>query len=401
MGLEYEPNAEFDLSLRPRWAGPGRPSAARWIDEFALQFLLAGGAEDSLRLPGELPGEFLESMERHRLVMPRSTVRPAVRSEQTFTPFGWNAAAIELGTAYAQPTAHPPLETVQRVNSRSFAAAVERRLVGSDYHVGEFDSVEGVVSALERADDAPLGWLAKSNHGNAGLGNRRLRSRRLTEPDRRWLQGTLAEDDWVVLEPWCRRVVDLCVTFAVGLDGCPSGLAVHEIVNTSDGAFLGAVFEARPAVTAGWQPDLRRAADVVASGLAKEGYFGPVCVDSFVWTDGGRRRLRPLADVNARRHMSMAARRLWLEWRGERVVYWRMFSRRKLKLPDHHRHLERELGRDDFDAKSRRGVLVASPLWVAWGGRRRRPRRLGVLFVGETRHEVIAHERRFRERFER
>jgi hypothetical protein len=70
-------------------------------------------------------------------------------------------------------------------------------------------------------------------------------------------------------------------------------------------------------------------------------------------------------------------------------------------LPDDHDRLEIELGRDGFCPDSRRGVLVASPLWIAWGGRRRSPRRLGVLFVGRSRDEVMAQEFRFRERFER
>jgi hypothetical protein len=400
-GLEYEPNADFDLSLRPRWTGPTGPAEARQLDELALQFVLAGGPEDSVRLPGELPEEFLASMARNQLVMPRITVRPAVRSGQTFAPFGWNEAAIELNLSYAEPAPHPPLETVRRANGRSFAVVAERELVGPAYHVGECDTVAAVASALAAAAEVPLGWLAKSNHSNAGLGNRRLRHRSLNDADRRWLQATLAEDDRVVLEPWCRRVADLCTTFELGPDGRAADLAVHEIVNTSDGAFIGALFESDSEIIARWQPDLRRTVEVTASRLAREGYFGPVCLDSFVWDDRGRRRLRPLADLNARRHMSMAARRLWREWDAGSVLYWRLFSRRKLGLPESHDRLERELGRDGFRPDSRRGALVASPLWLAWGGKRRLPRRLGVLFAGRSRDEVMEQETRFRERFER
>ena len=401
MAREYEPNADFDLSLRPRWGGPPSSAAARQLDELALHFVLAGGAEDSVRLPGALPVEFLASMERNRLAMPRITVRPAVDSGQTFTPFGWNDKAIELNLSYSEPAPHPPLETVRRTNGRSFGAAAERELVGPTYHVGECETVAAVASSLAKATEAAYGWLAKSNHSNAGLGHRRLRQRDLSDTDRRWLQATFAQDDRVVLEPWCRRVVDLCSTLELGTDGCVEDFAVHEIVNTADGAFIGALFEPHSDVIARWQPDLRRTAEVTASRLAQEGYFGPVCFDSFVWDDRGRQRLRPLADLNARRHMSMAARRLWREWGTGDVLYWRMFTRRKLGLPDDHERLERELGRDGFCPNSRRGVLVASPLWIAWGGRRRSPRRLGVLFAGRSRKEVLGQESRFRERFER
>jgi hypothetical protein len=400
-GLEYEPNADFDLSLRPRWVGPTTSSAARQLDELALQFVLAGGAEDSVRLPGALPEEFLASMERNHVAMPRITVRPAVHSGQTLTPFGWNGAAIELNLRYAELAPHPSLETVRRANGRSFGATVERELVGPTYYVGECDTVEAVESTLAEATEAPDGWLAKSNHSNAGLGNRRLRHRSLSDTDRRWLRATLAQDDRVVLEPWCRRVVDLCTTLELGPDGCVESFAVHEIVNTADGAFIGALFEPHSEVFARWQPDLLRTAELTASRLAEEGYFGPVCFDSFVWDDRGRRRLRPLADLNARRHMSMAARGLWRRWGEGAVVYWRMFSRRKLQLPDEHERLESALGGDGFCPDSRRGVLVASPLWISWGGGRSVPRRLGVFFVGGSREEVLGQESRFRERFER
>lgn len=401
MAKEYEPNTDFDLSLRPRWAGPAGPAAARQLDEFALHFVLAGGAEDSVRLPDRLPDEFLESMDGNRLTMPKITVRPAIRAEQTLVPFGWNRSAVELNLRYAEPARHPPLETVRRVNGRSFAVAAERELAGNRYHVGDPGSVEEVESAVAEAAEAPHGWLAKSEHGNAALGNRRLRCRRLSETDRRWLRATFTQDDRVVLEPWCCRVADLCTTFDLGRDGRMTGLAVHQVVNTADGAFIGALFEAYSEVVERWRPDLRQAADVVASRLVREGYFGPVCFDSFVWNDGGRRRLRPLADLNARCHMSMAARRVWQEWGAEGVVYWRLFSRRKLGLPEGHDRLERELGGDGFSPDSRKGVLIASPLWVTWDGRRMLPRRLGVLFVGRSRDEIMGQEARFRDRFER
>ena len=400
MALEYEPNTDFDLSLRPRWTGPAGPAAARQLEELALHFVLAADAGDSVRLPVVLPDDFLASMDRNRLTMPRITVRPAIRAEQTFTPFGWNSEAIELNLSYAEPVSHPPLAAVRRVNGRSFAVRAERELSGGRYFVGESGSVLGVESILAGAVDAPHGWLAKSEHGNAGLGNRRLRHRPLSDTDRRWLRATLDEDDRVVLEPWCRRVADLCTTFELGPDGTVTDLAVHQVVNTSDGAFIGALFEPHAELVERWLLWLQRAADVVASRLVGEGYFGPVCLDSYVWDDAGRHRLRPVADLNARCHMSLAARRLWWTWGGRDALYWRLFNRRKLELPSGYDDLERALGRDRFRPDSRWGTVVVSPLWVLWGGRRRCPRRLGVLFVGRSRDEVMGLESRFRVRFE-
>jgi hypothetical protein len=398
---EYEFNAEFDLSLRPRWGGLETASEARQIDEMALHAVLIGGREDSVRLPSAPPEEFFASLDRYGLETPYVTVRPSVRPRQQLVPFGWNGAAAELNRVYARPVSHPPLEVVRRSNSRTFSARLEQDLGEPGFQLGAFGSVAEIESHLRGAGSPIGGWIAKSDHGNAGLGNRRLRSRELGEVDRRWLRSTLDEDDRVLLEPWVRRLADLCTTFDLGVDGNVVDLTIHEVVNTADGAFIGALFDADSEVVARCRDELERAAATVAGRLHGDGYFGPVCLDAFVWQDGGRPRLRPLVDLNARLHMSRPARRLWKRWRRARMVYWRFFTRRKLRLPEGPGEMEEALGDDAFDSVRMRGILVTSPLWVAQRGRRRYPHKLGVLFVGSTRDEVTALECRFREFFER
>jgi hypothetical protein len=99
--------------------------------------------------------------------------------------------------------------------------------------------------------------------------------------------------------------------------------------------------------------------------------------------------------------MSLPARRLWRAWDRARVVYWRFFVRRKLALPDDLDWVVRELADDAFDPGLGRGVVLTSPLWIRGNHRRWRPHKLGVLMVGDSRVDVLAQERRFRDRFER
>jgi len=173
----------------------------------------------------------------------------------------------------------------------------------------------------------------------------------------------------------------------------------HEVVNTADGAFIGAVFDGGSKVLEPWLPAMDEAAATVARLLAEAGYFGPVCLDAFVWEDGGTLRLRPVVDLNARLHISTQALRVWREWGGDRVVYWRFFSARKLRLPADYRELEEALGEEAFDPGARRGVLLTSPLCLGEGGRR--PGRFGILMAGDSREEAEGMERRLRDRFER
>jgi hypothetical protein len=401
MGFEYELNVDFDLSLRRGWSGPASGSQVRQIEEMAFHVMLVGGPRDSMRLPAEVPEEFLTALGGRGIEPPELTIRPAIDRGRQLRPFGWNTAMVELNERYDRPTPHPPLQAVRQVNGRSFGVAVERQFGGQEFHLGEFQTVEELRKLLSHTAPRQHGWVAKSLHGNAGLGNRRLRSSRLSELDCRWLQAMLAEDERVLLEPWVCRVADLCVTYELDGTGRIHELMTHEIVNTADGSFIGAVFDPSSAVCQPWMAQLENVACDVAGRLSEAGYFGPVCLDAFVWDDAGEPRLRPLVDLNARFNVSRGAARLWQHMGGDDVVYWRLFSRRKLALPDSRAELEAELAGNAFDRDSRRGVLVTSPLWVIEGGRRRRLNRLGIAIVGRSRADVMQQERWFRGRFER
>jgi hypothetical protein len=178
-------------------------------------------------------------------------------------------------------------------------------------------------------------------------------------------------------------------------------LLIHEVVNTADGAFIGALFEPGSEMIERWRAELTRVATLVGRRLAGEGYFGPVCLDSYVWRSEQGERLRPLVDLNARQHMSRPAIRLWQGWDRQVTIYWRFFTPRKLRLPQTYHELARALGRDAFDPDRRHGVLLTSPLRLAdASGTWRLPGKLGVLMAGPDRHAVLGMEQRLRERFE-
>jgi hypothetical protein len=392
---EYLINADFDLSLRPGRAPEAADGRGRQALEMPLHLLLLGVDGDSV-LADEPPDEdFLAYLERAGLPRPSTVVLPRVTPDARLVPFGWNEEAVDLNRRYAAPACHPPLEVVRRVNGRRFAAMIERELFDVDEVLGVFeapDEVEACVDSRPPEEE----WLVKSEHGNAGLGNRRLRSRTLGESDREVLRRLLSEDVCVLLERWRRRVVDISTVFKVE-NGSVEDLHVYEVVNTADGAYIGSFFEPSPEKIEVWRPTLVDVASKVARRLSDEGYFGPVCLDHFVWSDGAEHRLRPLADLNARLQVSAPLRRLWRAWGCDRVFYWRLFAARKLRLPSDYRELEKVLGSDAFDRDGRRGIVVTSPFEVAG----RKSRRLGVLLSGNSRAEVEEMDRKLRGRFEK
>jgi len=396
MGREYFVNADFDLTLR-RGRVPS-PSGARdrQVEEAAFHLLLLGLDGDSVivNMPPDLG--FLSYLGDHGISPPETSVQPSIRRESCLTPFGWNRRAADLNLRYATPSAHPPLEVVRRVNGRRFAASVEQELFndGASGMLGSVEAVEEWVAGHPKTEN---GWIVKSEHGNSGLGNRRLPTPDLSETDRKVIRRLLCEDESVLIEPFRRRVLDLSSVFEVDTAGQALGLRLHEVVNTADGAFIGSFFEPDSPALEPWREDMAHVVDLVAKRLAEAGYFGPVCLDSFVFEDGGRQRLRPVVDINARLHMSAAALALWRAWDRDRVVLWRLFSSRKLRLPRSYDAFARILGADAFEFEGRRGTLFTSPLEMAG----RRLLRVSVLFAGTSRAEVEGLESRFRELFER
>ncbi len=394
---EHYINADFDLSLRRGRTSGTSDARSRQADELTMHLLLLGVEGDSILARAEPQGAFLDYLQRLRIPPPQVCVLPLLTKSARFTPFGWNEDAVARNRFYEDPSPHPPLDVVRRVNGRRYSADVERRHWGGEHVVGVVHSADEIATVLSGRPAAENGWVVKSEHGNGAFGNRRLRSRDFGDADRNAVERLMVEDGCAVVERWCERVLDLATVFAVDEMGKVRDLLTYEVVNTADGAFIGDIFDLDLPALDRWGNEIPSMAAVVAAELAGAGYFGPVCVDSFVWNDRGAERLRPVVDINARMFVAAAAERLWRVWGRDRVVYWRLFSTRKLRVPESYADLEKALAGDAFNPATRCGVLLTSPMEVEG----RPPRRLGVLLAGEDRAAIDALDHRFREVFEK
>lgn len=398
MPNEHWWNADFDLALQPGRDPSCDEGLQIQVRELALHALIAVKADDSILLFEPPPEDFLRYLKHRGIEIPEISLFPEVRSGFQFRPYGWSPQAIALKGRYDRPVASPSLEAVRRVNGRSFAHRIEREALACTVPRGAFASLEELRALLHSEQDRPQGWVVKTEHGNAALGNRRLRAQQLENADVRWLSARL-EQGPMVLEWWLQRTEDLCTVFNVTADGRVKDFAVHEAIHTVDGGFIGALYDRTTAVPAQWHEVLATTAETVATALLHEGYFGPVCIDALVWSDCGTARLRPLVDLNARRHASEGWRHLADLWGG--CLYGRFFSVRKLRLPPTYEEFENALGADAWDPVTRTGAIATSPLWLEGPGNRRRPRKLSIVFQGRSRDNVFAMERRFRQVFEK
>jgi hypothetical protein len=358
--------------------------------------LLLGGAGDAVLTRAGIPAGFLRYLEGRGAALPRLLRHPGIDRKMSFRPFGWSGEAMELNRGQVDPAPHPSLDVLRQVNSRGFSAALERKHFDGEDAGREFFSSAELGKWLAKEREREGGWVVKADHGNSGVGNRRLRRRDLGPDDRRFIDSLLEEDDLVVVEPWRERVSDLCAVFTLERGGKMGPVRLHETVYTRDGALIGAAFG--DGCGGAWREPLERAAGIVAGELTGRGYFGPVCFDAFVHRRDGRELLRPLADLNCRRPMSDAIRRFWREMTPERVLFWRFFSARKLKPGAVEAVVS---SADHFDPEKKEGVLLTSPWEIELDHGPVRAPRLTAAFVAGDRAGALAMETSFRERYER
>lgn len=398
MPNEHWWNADFDLALQPGWFPALKSEFEIQVRELTLHALMAAEPEDSVLVYDSPPEAFLHYLEDRGINTPRFSILPEVRPEFHFKPYGWSAKAITLKDRYDLPPVSPTFEAVRHVNGRSFGHFIEREILDSPVSRGQFRSVSDLNTLLASEAERAEGWVVKTEHGNAALGNRRLRNQQLQPDDLRWLNPRLQRGS-MVLEWWLPRTMDLCTVFDLSADGTVDDYFIHESIHTSAGGFIGAVYDQEVPPLDVWHNELTNTAEIVASALAREGYFGPVCIDAFVWNDNGTKRLRPLVDINARHYASEGWRRLAHLWGS--CVYGRFFSCRKLRLPRTYEEFETALSGDAWNSLTGNGVLLTSPMWLEDQGNPRRPRKLGVVFRESSKESVLALEKRFRETFER
>jgi hypothetical protein len=287
---------------------------------------------------------------------------------------------------------YPDLEVVRRVNSRAFMLDLERRISGdSACRATLCASRQAVQDWLSQA--APGRYLAKGNHGLAGIGQMRfaldqsgesLPREQVAAPLKRLADrhgGVVIEEELGVVREWG-------VLFRVAPDGRRSAVQRHRLLSGATGGYLGClVLPGSQAEGEGeWashHDTAERTVDAVAAALHHEGYFGPVGLDMFLHSHGEQLRFRPLVDLNARQSMAWPAHGLAARF-ADRAVLFRQFPAKSIRIPDHYAALDDLIS---FDRRAHRGAIWITPLLPLT--------RVSVAFVGHDEADVLALHQEF------
>lgn len=286
------------------------------------------GAEDALWVP-ELPSpEFKDYLEAAGL-RPPTFSRDLNPGERLYTPFGWNAEAHRVNARHGSRARGPSLETARKVNSRAFGAALEARLFPEDACPARFWARASELKA-GLATLAPGRYRAKGNFGLAGIGHLGFeaeadgagRAKPLAPARVATLCRLVERHAGAVVEREDDVALEFGVLFRAGRAG-RSALRAHRLWTFADGGFAGALaLPGEDPLFAPWRARVEDAATKISAALAREDYFGPVSLDTYIRRDaadpaqGAPARLRPLVDLNARASMAWPAHGLAARFPG-------------------------------------------------------------------------------------
>ena len=341
---------------------------------------------DRLLVPSVPPKDYLEYLTSLGFDLPEFSTKSD--TNYVFTPFGWNQEAADLNQLHKHPAEHPDLSVVAQVNSREFSLQLEAELfpesVGNPPRKGREGwgaifcrTSEELTRWLEKASSGR--WVAKGNHGHAGIGQLRFSLPEEAGEIQVKLDRILEAQGGLALEPEHKIVVEFGCLFLLSQEGSILASRCHRLLSFSGGGFAGALWLPSDPEFLKWQSVIEKSMETLAARLHREGYFGPVSVDAYAWQDSDAIRFRPLVDLNARCSMAYPAHGLSRKFPDKAILISQTPS--SVPLPKNLTELRNRLGDLHFDPATKRGVFLITPLMPG-------PRRHAFAFIGNDEAEV-------------
>lgn len=217
----------------------------------------------------------------------------------TFSPYAVLPGTKELCMKYRLGTKLPELHTIAKVNSKLFSAKLAQSKSLGAGSIITHTAAELKQTAFEMLKKGPC--LVKDAFGVSGKGNMLIEREHTLNHIYKYLlkqenEGKTAE---FVIEPLLNRKSDFSCQFIIHPDGSYELIAVQEMLNNKFS------FSGMRKISLSFYQELDRGnyfdtVAVVATSLYKEGYFGPVCLDSMVLVNN---TIIPIIEINARKSM--------------------------------------------------------------------------------------------------
>ncbi len=376
-------NGTFDLDLGRFPTDRVRPA----VDEMACLFGLVGTDTDRQILSVELPKNYPTHLKNLGLSFATPYHNESRGSFSAF-PWGWTEQAVATLRSFGAVVQSPPLHVVRTVNCRKL---IHERLAkyGCGVPGSRFcNSPEECASVIRGSRP----YVVKPAFGSAGFGFIRTSSTNFTASQRKTIAAYINQTgEGVSVEPWLNRTGDLSTSGIITLSGELRDITVHRTLNNSAGAFFAVLLSRDDPRLRPWREQLVETAKNAAAEAARAGYFGPIGLDSFLYKDGSRTLPAPVIEINARHTMGTIARAVRDRLSPESFCIFRFISRKRHRLPESYHELEERLGALAYNANSRKGIFLLTPLRVAHAdGKWKQPSRSAFFISAENEKTALA-----------
>lgn len=222
-------------------------------------------------------------------------------------PWGWTSELVSWGTRHGWQCPAPPIDVVQRVNSRIFRWQLEHDLGIALPGSAVLRSVDELNAHIAAQVAPGAGWVLKANFGMAGRERMLGRGPQPSAPAINWAKKKLEQSAGIVFEPWVDRVSEAGLQWHVPSAGEPQLLGITPLLTDASGTYRGSRLTCATDELAGWQPAIEKTREV-ACRVQHCGYWGALGIDAMLYrTSEGEVSCRPLQDLNARYTMGRLA----------------------------------------------------------------------------------------------
>lgn len=216
------------------------------------------------------------------------------------SPFSIVPYTHAAAAKYGYKTELPSLEAVKSVNSKIYSTQLSEKLLGDTRGKPVYSAEELSVFGLELLEThGPT--LIKDPYGVSGKGNMLIQSKTALERTAAYIrkQEENGRSTAFVLEPYLEVERDFSCQFEIMQSGAFRLIGLQKILNRQF-AYLGSVSMEKEEQNTLEKNGYFDIMEQAAWSLYRDGYFGPVCIDSMTLRDG---TLEPIVEINARQSM--------------------------------------------------------------------------------------------------
>jgi hypothetical protein len=218
-----------------------------------------------------------------------------------FSPFSILPDTHDLCINYQINNIIPSVDVVKKVNSKIFSHMLSKELFINTK--GEVVNSADELGYVGRRFLKDTDFIIKDEFGVSGKGNILVKTEKILESIVRYIskQEKKGKETIFLLEPVLNSQSDFSCQFDINPKGELQLMSIQKMQNNGF-AFSGIQTAEEDFFRIIDKKEYLKQVELIAKKLYKEGYFGPVCLDSMLLQDGS---VVPIIEINARKSMGL------------------------------------------------------------------------------------------------